>query len=284
MIRDNLQELPRFKDPRLTKVPSNLLISSIKDMEVYQCIPPLTLFLKDWISQPVFLIFHGDLSVVNLELQQLRVLLGSSNDPKTDSWIERSLTIPDVDKPSLIFPKALPINRDKSWFKSIRFMINPFDSPPTKKWGGSPSAAARRPEIWWTPFLTAPPSSPVVPPSAGNVPWSSGRRWPTGDQRRMWWRWMRCLAPKTMSWWIGGMDLVVVHYHYLYIYTVYRSNDINHIIDPFLKYETYWMWYKGVFFVAGCIVKSSKCNQPVCSIHHRGYASRWLDGCSVTWC
>ena len=54
MIRDNLQELPRFKDPRLTKVPSNLLISSIKDMEVYQCIPPLTLFLKNWISQPVF--------------------------------------------------------------------------------------------------------------------------------------------------------------------------------------------------------------------------------------
>lgn len=218
MIRDNLQELPRFKDPRLTKVPSNLLISSIKDMEVYQCIPPLTLFLKDWISQPVFFLFHGDLSVVDLELQQLRVLLGSSNDPKTDSWIERSLTIPDVDKPSVIFPKSLPINRDKSWFKSIRFMINPFDSPPTKKWGGSPSAAARRPEIWWTPFPTAPPSSPVVPPSAGNVPWSSGRRWPTGDQRRMWWRWMRCLVPKIMSWWIGGMDLVVVHYHYHYLY------------------------------------------------------------------
>lgn len=77
-----------------------------------------------------------------------------------------------------------------------------------------------------------------------------------------------------------GMDLVVVHYHYLYIY---RSNDINHIIDPFLKYETYWMWYKGFFyfFVAGGIVKSSNCNQPVCSIHHRGYA-RWLDGCSAT--
>ena len=183
-------------------------------------------FWKTGSLNPFFLIFHGDLSVVNLELQQLRVLLGSSNDPKTDSWIERSLTIPDVDKPSLIFPKALPINRDKSWFKSIRFMINPFDSPPTKKWGGSPSAAARRPEIWWTPFLTAPPSSPVVPPSAGNVPWSSGRRWPTGDQRRMWWRWMRCLAPKTMSWWIGGMDLVVVHYHYLYIYIQY--------IDPMI--------------------------------------------------
>ena len=79
---------------------------------MYTTIDPI--FERLDLSTRFFFLFHGDLSIVDLELQQLRVLLGSSNDPKTDSWIERSLTIPDVDKPSVIFPKSLPINRDKS--------------------------------------------------------------------------------------------------------------------------------------------------------------------------
>ena len=101
---------------------------------------------------------------------------------------------------------------DKSW------STNPFDSPfPTKiDRASSPSAGVRRPEIWWTPFPTAPPSSPVVPPSAGHVPWSYGRWWPTGDPRRMWWRWMRGLAAKNHE--LTEEDGSPLSFYYIYIY------------------------------------------------------------------